>query len=255
MDPTDNFHSTSEGKNFDGSHSQYIDADQEEFLTDSNSQLPEAIKERVKRSTLIDSATFKGVWIATVLVLVLGTTYSIGYFVSENQHPESLIDQAIARVSSGDPHSPTEILLQRAAIEAVLKATKDRWSNYFPPTSATAFDATLEGRYSGIGIWLRQTPEGTLQISSVQPNSPASKAGIKVSDELLMVDGAGIANASVADAIGALRGNPNTQVALELARKNLKYSVDIKRASVLTCLLYTSPSPRDRTRSRMPSSA
>ena len=268
MDPTDNFHPKSEEKNFDASNSQYADAgqeqvlpnsnnsqyadadqdqvlpnsnnsqyadaDQEEFLIDSNSQLPKAINQRAKRSTLIDSATFKGVLIAIVFVLVLGTTYSIGYLVSENQHPESLIDQAIARVSSGDPHSPTEILLQRAAIEAVLKATKDRWSNYFPPTSATAFDATLEGRYSGIGIWLRQTSEGTLQISSVQPNSPASKAGIKVSDELLMVDGAGVANASVADAIGALRGNPNTQVALELARKNLKYSVDIKRASVLT---------------------
>ena len=30
---------------------------------------------------------------------------------------------------------------------------------------------------------------------------------------------------------------------------------DIERGQVLTCLLYTSPSPRDRTRSRMPSSA
>ena len=30
---------------------------------------------------------------------------------------------------------------------------------------------------------------------------------------------------------------------------------EVGRASVITCLLYTSPSPRDRTRSRMPSSA
>ena len=29
----------------------------------------------------------------------------------------------------------------------------------------------------------------------------------------------------------------------------------LKRVQVKTCLLYTSPSPRDRTRSRMPSSA
>ena len=181
-----------------------------------------------------DSATVKGVLTAIVFVVVLGSTYSIGYLVSENQHKASLIDQAIARVSSGDPHSPTEILLQRAAIEAVLKATKDRWSNYFPPTSATAFDATLEGRYSGIGIWLRQTTAGTLQISSVQPNSPASRAGIKVSDELVTVDGAAIVNSSVADAIAALRGSPNSSVALGLVRKNLKYSVDIKRASLLT---------------------
>ena len=34
-----------------------------------------------------------------------------------------------------------------------------------------------------------------------------------------------------------------------------KISVEIKKVKILTCLLYTSPSPRDRTRSRMPSSA
>ena len=33
------------------------------------------------------------------------------------------------------------------------------------------------------------------------------------------------------------------------------YRGALKSAKVLTCLLYTSPSPRDRTRSRMPSSA
>ena len=30
---------------------------------------------------------------------------------------------------------------------------------------------------------------------------------------------------------------------------------DVKEGSIISCLLYTSPSPRDRTRSRMPSSA
>ncbi len=167
-------------------------------------------------------------------VFVASVSYSLGYLVSENQHPQSLIDQAIDRISSGDPHSPTEILLQRAAIEAVLKATKDRWSNYFPPATATAFDATLQGRYSGIGIWLRRNTNGQLEIASVQPNSPAAHAGIKVGDQLLTVDGADVAHATVADAIGALRGNPNTDVQLELSRNATAKSVVVTRASVLT---------------------
>ena len=167
-------------------------------------------------------------------VFVASVSYSLGYLVSENQHPQSLIDQAIDRISSGDPHSPTEILLQRAAIEAVLKATKNRWSNYFPPATATAFDATLQGRYSGIGIWLRRNTDGQLEIASVQPNSPAAHAGIKVGDQLLTVDGADVAHATVADAIGALRGNPNTDVQLELSRNATAKSVVVTRASVLT---------------------
>lgn len=169
-----------------------------------------------------------------VLIVSLTCTYGAGYLVSEHQHPRSLVEQAIDRVSSSDPHSPTEILLQRAAIQAVLKATKDRWSNYFPPSTATAFDATLEGRYSGIGIWLRATTNNKLEISSVQPHSPASKAGIKVSDQLLRVDGADISQATVTDAIAALRGVPNTSVSLNLRRDSHPISISIRRAALLT---------------------
>ena len=34
-----------------------------------------------------------------------------------------------------------------------------------------------------------------------------------------------------------------------------QHIIDLLKHNILTCLLYTSPSPRDRTRSRMPSSA
>lgn len=189
----------------------------------------------VRRSTrLVLSRRAKRLLSSFLFIVIAIGFYTTGYLVSEGQHPNSLVDQAIARVSSGDPHSPTEILLQRAAIEAVLKATKDRWSNYFPPTAATAFDATLEGRYSGIGIWLRQTTTNRLEISSVQINSPAAQAGVKVSDLLLSVDGADVTNATVAVAIAALRGNPNSRVVLGLSRAGTKYQVTLERAAVLT---------------------
>ena len=40
-----------------------------------------------------------------------------------------------------------------------------------------------------------------------------------------------------------------------LARLLVDYGVGVQGEQTVTCLLYTSPSPRDRTRSRMPSSA
>ena len=43
---------------------------------------------------------------------------------------------------------------------------------------------------------------------------------------------------------------------IDLKAGNLEFVETLKRTpGVYTCLLYTSPSPRDRTRSRMPSSA
>ena len=48
----------------------------------------------------------------------------------------------------------------------------------------------------------------------------------------------------------AIRGDPNHP-----GLKNLVSIKDSEMAEEWRCLLYTSPSPRDRTRSRMPSSA
>jgi len=162
------------------------------------------------------------------------TTYAGGYLLGEHHHSASIVDQAIERVSNGDPHSPTEILLQRAAIEAVLKATRDKWSNYFPPASASAFDATLQGRYSGIGIWVRKNPQGLTEVSSVQVKSPAAASGIKVRDLLVSVNGLAVSSLGIAETIAALRGDPNTDVSLKLLRGSQTIAAVIKRASILS---------------------
>ena len=53
--------------------------------------------------------------------------------------------------------------------------------------------------------------------------------------------------------------DPIRKTKLDAMRKNditlMMLTADVADATAITCLLYTSPSPRDRTRSRMPSSA
>ena len=46
-----------------------------------------------------------------------------------------------------------------------------------------------------------------------------------------------------------------TKVTGLVTEKAMVVSAGIEASTIGTCLLYTSPSPRDRTRSRMPSSA
>ena len=51
-------------------------------------------------------------------------------------------------------------------------------------------------------------------------------------------------------------GDGDTEVSIDLRENNSPdYSILLVRELDRNCLLYTSPSPRDRTRSRMPSSA
>jgi C-terminal processing protease CtpA/Prc len=91
----------------------------------------------------------------TTLTLIVGI--ATGDYIGQSRH-KSTVDEAIAMVIKKDSLAPKRGILERAAIEAVLKATGDRWSNYFPAESVDVFNQGLQGRYSGVGIWLRNLP-------------------------------------------------------------------------------------------------
>ena len=61
--------------------------------------------------------------------------------------------------------------------------------------------------------------------------------------------------ASYQDALGLMFGSDNVTLAIEIAEGRSIDVIEIDGASNNSCLLYTSPSPRDATLSRMPSSA
>ena len=171
--------------------------------------------------------------VITLVIFTLIVGFIGGEQFGKSRH-SSTVDQAISTVVKKDPLAPKMYLLERAAIEAVLKATGDRWSNYFPSETASAFRDELLGRYSGAGIWLRKSASGVLEISSVQQSSPAAKSGIKVRDFLLAIDGVDVSTQSVATAVAALRGEPNTKVNLLLERDQKSFSATIVRSSILT---------------------
>ena len=81
-------------------------------------------------------------------------------------------------------------------------------------------------------------------VTAVTPDSPAFHSQLKVGDVILEYNGSQVNNDS----------QLVTQVSL--TRVNHKVPVKVFRAGRYhTCLLYTSPSPRDLSTSRMPSSA
>jgi carboxyl-terminal processing protease len=172
--------------------------------------------------------------IAGVSILAVIAAFEVGQAYQQQKHPQTLVDQAIKRVTSGDPRSPQAGVLNQAAIEAILKTTGDQWSNYFPATTASAFDQSLEGQYSGVGIWLRKSESGLLEVSSVQPKSPAAIAKVQVLDRLTNVDGVEVSGTSVSTAIAALRGVPGSTVTLDFVRNKIRYRVQVVRSNVLT---------------------
>lgn len=170
---------------------------------------------------------------AAIASIAIILSFAIGDYVGQSRN-KSPVEESISKILAKNPTPLKRNNLERAAIEGALKASGDQWANYFPQESVVNLNQTLEGKYSGIGIWLRKNKSGTLEVSSVQPNSPASKAGIKVLDALVDIDGVGMDGASIATAIAALRGKPNTKLQITLERNQDPIRLEIVRESILS---------------------
>ena len=169
---------------------------------------------------------------AAIASFAIILAFALGDYVGQSRN-KSPVEQSISKILAKSPTPLKRNTLERAAIEAVLKASGDQWANYFPQESVEGLTQTLEGRYSGIGIWLRKNKSGVLEVSSVQANSPAATAGVKVLDSLIDIDGVGLEGASVATAIAALRGAPNTKVSIGLERNQDSIRLELTRQSIL----------------------
>jgi carboxyl-terminal processing protease len=177
----------------------------------------------------IKSAGFNATAAVASFAIIL--SFAIGDYIGQSRN-KSPVEESISKILSKSPTPLKRSNLERAAIEGALKASGDQWANYFPQESVQNLNQTLEGRYSGIGIWLRKNKSGILEVSSVQPNSPAAKAGIKVLDALVDINGVGMDGASVATAIAALRGRPNTKLQISLERNQDLIRLEIFRESI-----------------------
>jgi carboxyl-terminal processing protease len=178
----------------------------------------------------IRSAGFSATAAVASFAIIL--SFAIGDYVGQSRN-KSPVEESISKILAKNPTPLKRDNLERAAIEGALKASGDQWANYFPQESVNNLNQTLEGRYSGIGIWLRKNKSGILEVASVQQNSPASKAGVKVLDALVDINGVGMDGASIATAIAALRGTPNTKLQITLERNQDLFELEIVRESLL----------------------
>jgi carboxyl-terminal processing protease len=155
--------------------------------------------------------------------------------VGNHAHPggAGLLDEAANRIAADAAHPVDRNALNRAAIEGMLKALGDPWSAYYTPGEYTSFADAMQGRYSGIGAWIRQRGLA-IEISSVQPGSPAQSAGLRVHDVLTSVDGHSATSVAAGTVVNWLRGRDGSTVSLGLVRAGVPIQVSVQRMTLTT---------------------
>jgi carboxyl-terminal processing protease len=150
-----------------------------------------------------------------------------------------VIDEAADRIVAKAARPLDRDALERAAVEGMLRALGDRWSTYYGKSEFTSFQSALEGHYSGVGLWLRGVPGsvaggGGVEVGSVQPGSPADRAGLLAGDVLLRVAASDVTTADVPTTAGLLRGEEGSTVLVAVRRGSGTRTVRLARATFST---------------------
>jgi len=122
--------------------------------------------------------------------------------------------------------------LIRKGIEGMLESL-DPYTDYISEDELESFRITTTGQYGGIGALIGVINNKAV-ITHPYKNFPAFKAGIKVGDELISIDGKKVQGKSTAYISTLLKGKPMTEVEIRLKRQGQKedLKVTIRREKI-----------------------
>ncbi len=171
---------------------------------------------------------------AVVLAYVGGVVTGVVGRGSPDNASQGVIDEAADRIAADAAEPIDRNELERAAVEGMLRTLGDRWSTYYGASEFASFQDALDGRYSGVGLWLRPVSGGGVAVGSVQGGSPAARAGVRAGDALLTVDTRDVGKADVATVAGLLRGEERSTVHLVVRRAGASSEIAVTRETLST---------------------
>src|SRR5690348_3993290 len=106
--------------------------------------------------------------------------------------------------------------LVRKSIDSMLESL-DPYTDYIPEDELENFRVTTTGQYAGIGALIGVINNKTI-ITHPYKNFPANKAGVRVGDEIIAIDGKNVQGRPTAEVSSLLKGPTKTEVELKLKR-------------------------------------
>ena len=167
-----------------------------------------------------------------VLILVIGVV--IGSFIQDfraagvlgRDNYKSILDAAnLVKQQSINEYSADEIT--DMMLTGLASYIDDDYSYYFTPEAKTQYDDDRQGIIKGgIGVQVVTQEDGSVLIVDVYDDSPAQKAGIKVGDYIIGVDGMDVAE--IEELSEAILGENGTSVRITVRRSTDGQKPDAK---------------------------
>jgi carboxyl-terminal processing protease len=115
--------------------------------------------------------------------------------------------------------------LMRQGLDAMLEGL-DPFTNYISETDIEGYRIQVDGTYNGVGAQGKRIGDYVM-ITEIYENSPAHKAGLKVGDSFISIDGQNAKGKTESQVLDFLRGFPGTKSQLVVRRAGEKKDLNI----------------------------
>ena len=118
------------------------------------------------------------------------------------------------------------------AVEGMISSVGDTFTSYSDTDSTSSFDETINGSYEGIGCTVATLEDGTISVIDMFDDSPSYKAGLKVGDIILKVDGESYEGKNSNDISNYIKNSGKSKIVLTVKRDNEEKDISINLSKV-----------------------
>lgn len=118
------------------------------------------------------------------------------------------------------------------AVEGMISSVGDTFTSYSDTDSTSSFDETINGSYEGIGCTVATLEDGTISVIDMFENSPSYKAGLRVGDIILKVDGESYEGKNSNDISNYIKNSGKSKIVLTVKRDNEEKDISINLSKV-----------------------
>ena len=118
------------------------------------------------------------------------------------------------------------------AKEGMLNSLEDKHTSYFNKKETDDFNTELSGTYYGIGAQIQLVEENKVQIIKIFDDSPAKKAGLKVGDIFVSIDGKSTDGLDASGVANILRSDKVKKSTIVMDRDGEKIELKVTKANV-----------------------
>jgi carboxyl-terminal processing protease len=123
-----------------------------------------------------------------------------------------------------------KVQLERASVDGMAKSMNECHTYYLDPTRAKNFNQP-QPPVSGIGVTINKpAPDQPIEVINVIAGTPADKAGVRIGDKIVTVDGTDVTNLQTDEVANKVRGAEGTPVTIGIVRGTQNLSLTMNRA-------------------------